>query len=340
MAESGLNIQYRDVLVVGGSSGSLGPLREIMRDIPPESQLSVFVALHLAVSERPTSALLEGHTGLRVEVASNGAPYQPGFVYIAPANQHLVLVDGKMQVFRGPRENGARPSIDALFRSAAVHARSRVIAVLLSGRLFDGSAGVRAVQRCGGVGIVQDPSDALESELPRSALAETRVDHCLPAREIAKKVLERSAEVAPLVVSVPDDLAVEARLALASAERSEETIPHGQVAHLTCPECDGPLWRIEHGIESRYHCEVGHAYNAPTLVLLQSRRLERALWLALRTLVERRRLLTTMSEDARARGKEKMAETYAERLAELEEHIDSLRRALSKSAENGGEGES
>jgi two-component system chemotaxis response regulator CheB len=339
MAESALSIQYRDILVVGGSAGSLGPLREIMRDIPPDSRLSVFVALHLAVTERPTSALLEGYTGLCVEVASDGSVYRPGVVYISPANQHLVLAEGKMHVFRGPRENGARPSIDALFRSAAVHARSRVVAVLLSGRLFDGSAGVRAVQRCGGVGIVQDPSDALESELPRSALAEARVEHCLPARDIAKKVLELSAEVAPPVPSVPDDLVVEARLALASAERSEETIPHGQVAHLTCPDCDGPLWRIQRGVESRYHCEVGHVYNAPTLVFQQSRRLERALWVALRTLEERRRLLTSMSQDARQRGKGMTADSYAERLAELEEHVDSLRRALSKTAYSGGEEE-
>jgi two-component system chemotaxis response regulator CheB len=95
-----------------------------------------------------------------------------------------------IRVVRGPRENGHRPAIDPLFRSAAVSHGRRVIGVVLTGNLDDGTAGLLAIKRAGGVAIVQDPADAMFSSMPRSAIDHVEVDRVLPIRDIAAALVE------------------------------------------------------------------------------------------------------------------------------------------------------
>ena len=135
-----------DIILVGGSSGSLVPLRAILAALPSALPSAVFVVLHLARHQRSPTVVIEGHSSLEVSIAEDGEPFLPGRVYMAPGDRHRALEDGKMRVFHGARENGSRPAIDVLFRSAAVHHGARVAGVLLSGVLRDGSMGLSAVE--------------------------------------------------------------------------------------------------------------------------------------------------------------------------------------------------
>lgn len=146
-----------------------------------------------------------------------------------------------MRVYHGPRENGARPSIDVLFRSAAVHHGTRVVGVLLSGSLHDGALGLSAVGRCGGVTVVQAPYDAIDAEMPRSALEATPVNHSVPTVELPALLLDIIGRAVPESAPVPDDLRVEARVALAAADPQHPAEMIGQPVPLSCPGCGGPL---------------------------------------------------------------------------------------------------
>jgi two-component system chemotaxis response regulator CheB len=277
--------------------------------------------------------LIANHTALAVKLAEDGMPFSPGEVYIAPSDRHLALQDGVMRVFRGPRENGARPAIDVLFRSAAVSHGARVVGVLLSGSLSDGSLGLAAVKRCGGVALVQAPTEAQKDEMPRRALRATPVDHCLPAAQLADQLAAIIPQPAPESPPVPEDLRVEARLALRAADPYHRVEQLGQPIPIVCPECSGPLTEVRHHDSFGFRCHIGHAYSPEAMLTQHSLTLERALWVAFRTLKERGVLLSQLAEDARARGLETSASGFEERLRELEDHAASVHRAIATVSE-------
>lgn len=317
----------RDVVVIGGSSGSFSPLWTVLQALPPDLPASIFVVLHLAVSGAPVTDLVRKSSPFPVRAPRDGEVWRAGTLYVATPNDHLMFdAGGVLRVLHGPRENGARPSIDALFRSAAVQCGPRVVGLLLSGRLFDGAAGLRAIERCGGVTIVQDPADAVESELPMSALSSSRVDHCLRASEIGAKVVELVRARRSERDSIPAALQDEARLAIAAAQGARAP-PHGRPS-LTCPACDGPLSELGEPGAASFRCEMGHAYNPDSLLVEQAQMVERALWVALRTLQERSILLTRMAGEAQRRGYPSTAAGYDDRREEIDEHVRAIRQAI------------
>lgn len=318
-----------DILVIGGSSGSLPPLRAILPTLSPDLPVSIFVTLHLAASIRSATQMLSQSSAFPVVSPSDGEVWSERTLYVAPGNEHLMFdTGGVLRVLHGPRENGARPSIDALFRSAAVHFGPRVVGVLLSGHLYDGAAGLTAIERCGGISIVQDPGDAIEPELPNSALATARVTHCLPAAEIGKKLIELVRSPRAQAAAIPAELRAEARLAITVGRGAGALTPAGKPSALTCPACDGPLFEVEQPGSARFRCEVGHAYNPDALLVEHTGVVERALWIALRTLQERAVLLEKMTDEARRRGFPSTAQGYEDRRLELEEHVRTIRDAI------------
>ena len=265
---------------------------------------------------------------LKAKAAEDGEAIELGCVYVAPPGFHLLLQPDRVHLHKGPTENRHRPAIDPLFRSAAVAYRSRTIGVVLTGFLDDGTSGLLAVKRCGGLAIAQDPADAKYPDMPKSAIAAVDVDHQLPVSKMAQTIAQLVQTVAPSVENIPADIAMEARIAgeTMSNIRKEQNIGH--LVPMSCPECDGPLWQIESDKVRRYRCHVGHGFTAKALMATQDTALEQALWAAMRTMEERANLAATMARDEIGKGRNKSAEVYEERSETSRAHAQVIRQLL------------
>jgi two-component system chemotaxis response regulator CheB len=266
--------------------------------------------------------------------AVDGEPVEPGRLYVARPDLHLLLEDGCVRLVRGPKENRHRPAIDASMRSAAVEYGPRCVGVVLSGSLSDGTAGLAAVKRRGGVAVVQDPEDALFPSMPRSALERIAVDHALPAREIGPLIDILAREEAPNGEDypVPDEMELEARIAKLDPDTAESVKKIGTLSSYTCPECDGPLWEMRDGSDGplRFRCRVGRAYAAEDMLDEKTETLEGALWAALNNLKESAEVCRRLAGDYRARGHGRTAERFDERADSSERQVALINKALSE----------
>jgi two-component system, chemotaxis family, protein-glutamate methylesterase/glutaminase len=320
-------MQNRDIVVIGGSAGALEPLQRLLGDLPGDLSATLLVVVHVgAHANSPLACVLERAGPLPVGVARDGLAFEPGRVYVAPPDLHLLLEDGRMLLRRGPRENLSRPAIDPLFRSAAAEYGARVIGVLLSGMLYDGASGMRAIKRCGGIAVIQDPADALYPEMPRQALQRTEVDYCLSAAELSKLLVALVADPAGPSPTVPDDIRLEVRLAAQGGAGPQADEQLERPLALTCPDCGGALREITDGELLRYRCHVGHAYDADLLLGAQTEGVERALWSALRALDERAALLRRLTRQEPINAS--LASRWAELATEHEAHAQAVRSLL------------
>jgi len=248
---------------VGASAGGVEALGMLIEGLPPELPASVFVVLHvLPTGTSVLPAILDRAGVLQAAPAIDGEPIERGHIYVAPPDLHLLVHEGTVALSRGPRENGHRPAVDPLFRSAARVYGHRVIAVVLSGALDDGTAGLLFVKSRGGVTIVQDPSDALYPGMPESALAHGAADHCVPISEMPALIcdlLDAQVDLMQAPHDPPDH-----------EDRSDGDPRAGILSPITCPECGGALWEHEEGGVLRFKCHVGHAYSADSLEVSQS----------------------------------------------------------------------
>ncbi|MBN6036862.1 chemotaxis protein CheB [Amycolatopsis sp. 195334CR] len=319
-------LRPRDVVVVGASAGGVEALRSMVAGLPQDLAAAVLVVLHLPPSGTSALASILARAGpLPVTNAQDGGRLTRGHVHVARPGHHLLVVDDQIALSRGPTENGHRPAINALFRSAAVAHGAAVTGVLLSGVLDDGVAGLRAIAAQGGTVVVQEPTDALYSAMPQHALAVLTPDHVLPATGIGE------------VLGKITESTVENELSASELLRWENTIaggkqPYREVEHVgapsefSCPDCDGVLADIDGG--RWYRCRVGHAWSADALLAAQGSALDRALWTALRTLEERTALSTRMAEQAYERGSLTIAARYREQANETIEAATVIRRQL------------
>ena len=331
----------RDVVVVGASLGGVDALQALVGGLPADLPAAVFVVQHVAAaSPGVLGGILDRRGPLPARLAQDGEPVEPGRIYVAPPDRHLLVTPGAVRLSDGVRENRARPAVDPLFRSAAVAYRSRVVGVVLTGALDDGAAGLRAVTRCGGLAVVQDPADAAYPDMPRHALAASPGARCAPVSDLGPLLGQLTRQPAPAPPPVPGDLAAEDRL----TRRALAPLPADDMADdpdemdildelgdripLSCPDCGGALWHLHDGPPPRYRCHVGHAYTARSLMDGQAQATEQALVVALRTLEERARMLQRMAAEDRQRDRAGGGADYAARAAELEGHADHLRRVL------------
>jgi two-component system chemotaxis response regulator CheB len=321
--------QQRDLVVIGASAGGVDALQEVVAHLPPEFPAAVLVVLH--VSSTGTSVLpqiLSRKGPLPAAFAKQGEELRRGQIYVAPADYHMLVHEGHIHLTQGPRENGYRPAIDPLFRSAGRAADGRCIGVILSGLLDDGAAGLRFVKQNGGGAVIQDPEEALFPSMPRAALAQVAADEIAAAADIAD-VLCRLIEIP--VEHPPDAGSASDRDSYGGEDRVELDDPletaallEGPPTGMTCPECGGALWEQEDGGALRYACHVGHAYSLGTLVENQGRTLEATLWSAVRALEER----ADMHRRLARRSTTNRSEVYSERAREAEEHGRTLRDML------------
>lgn len=319
----------RDIIVIGGSSGAINPLKAILGSLPADLPAAVFVVLHIPSRSTGLLATVTSAAGpLPVRQAEDLMPIEPGTVYIAAPNHHLLLADGHIRLGRGPRENMVRPAIDPLFRSAAVAYGARVVGVVLSGFLSDGASGLNAIKRCGGIAMVQDPGDAVADEMPRRALEATTVDLCVPAARLGDVLSDLVKHPAGPAVPVPPELRLEVDIAAGERADSETLTRIGDPAALTCPNCGGVLSKVRTGHPLRFRCQVGHAFAADVLAKEQESQVDEALRVALRIIEERAELVTRMAEDARQTARRAVAEMYDERAREYRGYADTLRKAV------------
>ena len=308
----------RDIIVVGGSAGALDALRSILAGLPPDLPAAVLVVLHVGEVSYLPSILVRSST-LPVVPASSGATIEPGQVYVGPPGFHLLVHDSHILLRRGPRENLARPAVDALFRSAAASLGSRVIGIVLSGSLSDGTAGLRAIKRCGGLSIVQSPQEAPVPSMPRNALWHTDVDHVCAAAEMAGLLSRLVGEPAGPSPEVPTEIRLEAAIAAQELADMRADDMLGKVSRFTCPECHGSLWSIEDGSMLRFRCHVGHAFTADTVLSAQGEEIDRMLGTLQRSHQERAALAHRMAERERASDRHALADHLESRARGYEE---------------------
>ena len=295
----------RDTIVIGASAGGVQALSKLVADLPEDLPAAVFIVLHIP-SDAPSFLpdILSRESKIKIAHAINGEEIKRGRVYVAPPDQHMLLEPGYVKLVHGPKENLHRPSIDALFRSAARVAGTSTIGVVLTGARDDGTAGMRWIKQRGGIAIVQDPSEASFPSMPLSVMQDIKVDYSLRLSEIASLLTRLSYETPEDEGRYPmsDQLEIESRIAEQEMESSEliasvEKI--GQISTLTCPDCHGALWEIHDRQILRYRCHVGHAFSAESLNEGQSQMLEVALWSAVRALEEQMILAKRIVERAR-----------------------------------------
>lgn len=320
-----------DIIVVGASTGGVEALAQLAYALPSDLAAAVFVVLH--VSPQATSYLpqiLSRSGPLRAIHPADGEPICPGRIYVAPPDLHLMLESGRMQLVRGPRENRNRPAVDPLFRSAALAYGPRVIGIVLTGALDDGTAGLQTIKQRGGIAVVQDPKDALIPSMPESALEFVDVDYCLPLAKIGPMLarLAREPALDGTDFPLPHELDYETRIAkMDDAALSSEKQP-GTLVGFMCPECGGPLHELRDGELVRYRCRVGHSFTSESILASQSEALEDALWSAYNTLQESALLAERMVVDAYRRGHKHLAARLEERARVQRQRATAVRAVL------------
>jgi two-component system chemotaxis response regulator CheB len=326
----------RNLVVVGASAGGVEALREMVAGLPADLPAAVLVVLHVPSYGGSVLPAILGRAGpLPARHCGDTERLRPGTILVAPPDHHLVVRDGRALLTRGPRENGHRPAIDVLFRTAARAAGRRVIGVVMSGVLDDGTAGLSAIEARGGVAVVQDPADALYPTMPASALAHLDDAHVAAAADLGPLIAQLCAAEIP-DADVGDDplLEYEAEMAMMSDEAMDFDDKPGRPSGFSCPDCNGVLWEIHDGELVRYRCRVGHAWSAESLLGEQAEQLDSALWMALRGLEEKAALARTLGNRAQERNNPHSAKRFEEQAEEatraaslirsmLEEHLGS-----------------
>jgi two-component system chemotaxis response regulator CheB len=313
------------VIVVGTSAGGVEALREFVAQLPTDLPAAVAVVLHIPARAPSALATILDRAGpLPAEMARAGMPVRAGVVVTAPSDHHLLVGPTQVALSRGPRENGHRPSVDVLFRSAARWWGARTIAVVLSGSQDDGAAGAFEVAQAGGVVFVQEPTSAAYPGMPTATLAAVpRAAPGTPA-QLAKLVADASRSL-PTPEPAPSDL-LRMETAIAAFDEDAHAAPErpGRPVGIACPECGGAMFELASDRLLRYRCRVGHAWSPESLLTEQVASAEAALWAAVRTLEEKAALHRRLAD----RGGTVAAPGHRERAAEAAASAATIRRML------------
>jgi two-component system chemotaxis response regulator CheB len=318
------------IIVVGASAGGMTPLSELMGQFEPDINAAVFIVLHLSNTGIGTflKDKIQRYSRLPCSIAANGVPIQRGHIYIAPPDFHLIVKENTMLITSGPAESRWRPSIDILFRSAAVAHGEKVIGTILTGLLDDGTAGMIAIGSCGGTTIVQDPEEAQFPDMPLSVLQVMEVSHVSRLAGMGKLIANVVNTKLIEGVPVPEELKMEAGIAERTASSITDTMPLGKHSVYSCPDCGGGLWERKDNGLTTFRCYTGHKYTEPELYRQQNQKLETALWISVRMMEEKRNLLLKLCDQDKARGFTKMSSDYLQRADEFAEYIHTMKQVL------------
>jgi two-component system chemotaxis response regulator CheB len=297
------------------------------------------VVLHLPAGAESRLARILSRAGpLPAAQARGGEPLVGGTILVAPPDRHLVIRDRQTVVVRGPHENGLRPAIDPLFRSAALAYGPRSVAVVLSGTRDDGVAGASAIGARGGCVFVQDPEDSLFPGLPAETVSRDHPDRVLPLAELANAVataVQRLSKEVPMSENGRDEMSLETEYATLEPDAIERGAPPGEPSVYACPECGGVLWEVDDAENRRFRCRVGHAYSAEAAMGAQGDSVETALWTALRALQERAQLSEQLAGRVGGAGAKRSQARFEELAREAREQAEVIRRLLAGNGSHG-----
>jgi two-component system chemotaxis response regulator CheB len=324
-----LILVQRYVIAIGASAGGLDALDTLIAQLPKDLNASIFIVQHMA-PEGTAEVLIDriSRHALKVKLAEDGAAVKPATIYVAPPDFHLLVKKTKLLVTKGARENRFRPAIDPLFRSAAVNHGPYVIGVVLTGMLNDGTVGMSAIQRCGGITVVQDPADATYPEMPKSVLSNVAVDHCVPLTQMGGLLAGLVGSGPRAAKPIPEEIRTEAEIAERVLSDVARVSSLGSQVPYNCPNCGGVLWQVSVD-PKRYRCHTGHSYTGQTLLVGQSEKIEETLWMSLRMFEERKNLLNTLAKEA---SNPAIKKGYADRARETQTHIERIRGMLTAPA--------
>ena len=322
----------KDIVVVGASAGGMTALERLAAGLPEGFPAAMFVVWHLSPGVRSVLPRVLERAGRVAAVnPTDGDRIEPGRIYVAPNDHHMLLEKSYIRVTRGPKENRFRPAIDPLFRSAAYIYGPRAIGVVLTGALDDGTSGLWAIKLRGGTAVVQDPEDAEHRSMPLHALQNVEVDYKLPVDEIGPLLGRLVREEAPrqpeLAAPELERLRAEVKIAEGAEAMDHSVRQYGEFSAFTCPECNGVLTLLKDGSLRRYRCHTGHAYSADALVESATEQVENELWRAVRSLDETVLLLDQLGEEFARNGDTRAAEFCFTRAREAYERSQPVREA-------------
>lgn len=320
---------HRDIIVIGASAGGVPVLLELAKGLPRDLAASVLIVVHIGAHPSTLPELMSAAGPLTAVHPRHLERLEPGRIYVAPPDHHMLVVGRQIRLTRDAKENHARPAIDPLFRSAAIAHGTRTIGVILSGRLDDGTAGLQAIQACGGLTVVQDPDDAEEGAMPSSAIENVRVDHVVTCETLPATLASLVRQRAPAEVPVPQRVACEQQLSQGEGDTMENLDKIGTLSKIICPECNGVLWEMRDAKPRRFRCHTGHAFTAASLVYTQRTKMDEALWNALRAMEERVSLLRSMAGTHREAGNPHEGDRLEREATHLTQHAAQLQAMVS-----------
>jgi two-component system chemotaxis response regulator CheB len=322
-------------ITIGASAGGFEVLQDIAAHLPADFPVPVFVVLHIAPYEPSLLPKILNRVGpLHAIHPEDGQRFEPGFIYVAPPDHHLLVDAGHIAVKRGPKENNFRPSIDTLFRSAAYSFGPRTIGVVLSGALSDGTSGLWSIKRLGGIAVVQDPFEARFPSMPRSALEYIEADYTVRSTEIAPlltRLVQNRSEDQRISIGkdVDEDIkrmAKEIQIAAGISLPEKTVLDLGELSPFTCPECRGVLVRIQEGNLFRFRCHTGHSFTADALLEEIMRTIGDLIWQVQRGFQEGSMLLEHIGTHMQERGEMAKARVFLAKALELNQRATAFQK--------------
>jgi two-component system chemotaxis response regulator CheB len=320
----------KDIIVIGASAGGIEALQVLVGGLPKEFEASIFAVLHTSPqSPGILDAIFTRAGSLPATNARDNEKILPGHIYVAPPDHHLLIEPGRVRVTKGPKENRFRPAVDPLFRSAAQSYGPRVVGIILTGGLDDGTAGLWAVKQLGGTAIVQDPEEALVPSMPASAIKHVKVDHILPLGEIAPLLVRLTSTPAEEegAYRMPEEMEIEIRIAKEAEAIGAGVKTIGEPSSYACPECHGVLLQLKEEDRIRFRCHTGHAYSADSLLAEITERIGESLWTSIRSIEEGVMLLRYMAHQAREHNGGS-AELFQKKAEEAQRRADVVRQVV------------
>jgi two-component system chemotaxis response regulator CheB len=328
--------QVRNLIVIGASAGGIKAIVKIIEGLPKALDAAIMIVLHVSRKSSASNIIeiFQRNTTLKCYVALDKMNIQEGNIYLAPPENHLLVNDGVMLLNQGPEENRHRPSIDALFRSAAVHLGNRVIGIVLTGMLDDGTSGMYAIKACGGRCIVQNPSEAEYADMPRNVLKKIEVDHMADLDQMPILIQNILSKPLPPKIAIPDELKVEADITEKLMSDINQLKKIAEQSDFVCPDCGGGLWAIKNDPTHRYRCYTGHVYTEKILQDVQDLKIEESIWVSIRMLEEKRNMLQLLASRKNGSSDNSTVFSLNKRIDEITEHIKRLKSLIVKLSDN------